>query len=136
MNKKERIIIFEDLSKIEVIVENNGSWKPTKFDLKILDSVIINTIRGSKFSFIKNPKITNYNKLYKQYVPYYNKDNERIILVNTFCRIPGSPTKDNFDELFDWKNYYLIIDDGGACFWNIKINIDTKKAFDLNINGY
>ena len=29
----------------------------------------------------------------------------------------------------------MIVDDGGNCYFNFKINLTTKKFYDLRVNG-
>ena len=30
----------------------------------------------------------------------------------------------------------LLVEDGGNCFFNLKVNLKTKKCFGLSVNGY
>jgi hypothetical protein len=65
--------------------------------------------------------------LYKrQYVCYLNKQGEKIVYVDCFCS--------SMDV--DWHKQMMIVDDGGRCFFNLKINLSTKKYFDFMVNGY
>ncbi len=45
--------------------------------------------------------------------------------MNSFCT-----TLDN-----RWKTEFILVDDGGNCFFNFKINLTTKKYYELNVNG-
>ncbi len=47
--------------------------------------------------------------------------------------IEVSPGKFKSQEI-DWKKEIIQVEDGGPCFWNIKINMDTKKS-EIQING-
>ena len=35
----------------------------------------------------------------------------------------------------DWEIEYVMVDDGGNCYWQITINLDTKEYKDLMVNG-
>ena len=63
--------------------------------------------------------------LYKrQYVCYKNKKGEKIVYVDCFCTAYEG-----------WHKEMMVIDDGGKCFFNLKINLNTKKYFDFMVNG-
>jgi hypothetical protein len=40
------------------------------------------------------------------------------------------------DELFDWKNSYIFVIDGGFSFWRIEYDLNTKKCLNFESNGY
>ncbi len=65
------------------------------------------------------------NKYLRQYFPYYNEKGEKEVRVNCFCSAMG----------LDWKKSEIRIEDGGNCFFSFYIRLDTKKYFDLIING-
>ena len=69
-------------------------------------------------------KLNNYKR---QYFGYIDKAGHRILLINFFWS----------DHVFgkDWLFGYVMVDDGGSSFWNIKIDLDAQKLFDLVING-
>ncbi|WP_299316759.1 hypothetical protein [uncultured Maribacter sp.] len=33
-----------------------------------------------------------------------------------------------------WRTNIVAVEDGGNCYFNIKINLNTKKYYDLDIN--
>lgn len=68
-------------------------------------------------------ELKNYKR---QYVPVINQNGEKVIWINFFCQ--------DFKHS-DWRKEILIVDDGGNCYFNIKINLTTKKYSDLQING-
>jgi len=61
----------------------------------------------------------------RQYVPYLNSKGERKVWVNCFCD----------SEHPYWRKRKVMVKDGGACYFNFKINLGTKKYYDLRING-
>ena len=83
---------------------------------KILDKFVGSNKKDLRFDL----------KRYKrQYVAVYNEKNEKIVWVNFFCSPPSS----------DWKHQLVIIQDGGDCYFNLKINLKTGKCYDLVVNG-
>jgi hypothetical protein len=62
----------------------------------------------------------------RQYVSIINSIGEKEVWINCFC--------DSFYK--DWKKQILHVDDGGNCFFNLKVNLSTKKCYDIFVNGY
>jgi len=67
-------------------------------------------------------ELDNYNR---QYVPVINDKGEKEVWINCFCETWDS----------DWKNEIIEVDDGGNCFFNLKINLTKEKYYDLMVNG-
>ncbi len=61
----------------------------------------------------------------RQYVAVLNQKNEKEVWINCFCRDFGGNGKESI----------LIVFDGGNCFFNLKINLTTKKYYDFRVNG-
>jgi len=105
-------------------------WKPKQKDIDIVNEVLKKAIKNDDLNFIKKPILENINKhLYKQYIPYIDKKGDRIIVLNTFCQL-----FENEDET-DWKTQHYSVEEGGFCYWRIKINIDAKSYTNLMVNG-
>lgn len=63
----------------------------------------------------------------RQYVPIINNEGQKEVWINLFCDEHGMEY---------WKNELFEVEDGGNCYYNLKINLETKKYYDLSINGY
>lgn len=63
----------------------------------------------------------------RQYVPVINSDGQKDTWINFFCAEWRSE---------NWKSSIIIVDDGGNCFFNLKVNLATKMYSELYINGY
>jgi len=62
----------------------------------------------------------------RQYVAILNEKGEKEVWINFFCQ----------DFEFDkWRTEIPLVDDGGKCFFNIKINLKTESFKDLRINS-
>ncbi len=65
---------------------------------------------------------------YRQYIPIINEKGEKEVWVNLSC-------KEFHDE--NWKNELLPpVEDGGNCYFNVKINLIQKSYRDLRINSH
>ena len=71
-----------------------------------------------------NGKIGDLTVYKVQLVPYLNGKNQKCVWVNCFC-----------DEIEYWKKDIVLVDDGGTCYFNLKINLDKGKYFDFAVNG-
>lgn len=60
-----------------------------------------------------------------QYIPALFESGAKHVWVNAFC--------DDFDK--DLKKEIIIVEDGGSCFFNFKINLETLAVYDFSVNG-
>lgn len=69
--------------------------------------------------------LINISKYARQYVPIVNQLGEKEVWVNCFCQ----SSNDN------WKKQIVIVNDGGLCYFNLKINLSTLQYYEFNVNG-
>jgi hypothetical protein len=110
----------------------NDTYKQTiltKKELAVIDSLVDLCVEDYNQSFKPefrqfriNLQKGNYRK---QLVAATNTKGEKEVWVNCFCR-----TWDN-----RWKKEIMYVDDGGNCYFNLKINLTSKKYYDLGVNG-
>ena len=137
----QRTLSF-DTSKIAIIPFNyrdfygevDGSNSPdtlTQQDIFTIDSILRRSVIEHDSSLRGRDKnayfidLSNWNYR-RQYVCYRNSMNEKIVYVDCFCSALGN----------NWKKHLMIVDDGGRCFFNVKINLTHKTYFDFFVNGY
>lgn len=129
-----------DTSKTAIIsFDKNGnypfdnSFTPTTLtqdDLNSIDSLLIACVTDYNNSLDKDHKewsidLKKYNYR-KQIIAVTNQKGEKEVWVNCFCH-----TWDNNN----WKKDILLVHDGGNCYFNFKVNLATKKFYDLGVNG-
>jgi len=78
---------------------------------------------GYKIS--KSQYIIDLKRYDRQFVPVINKKGEKEIWVNCFCGTHSD----------DWKTNIVGVDDGGNCYFNLKINLTKKTYYDFGVNG-
>lgn len=88
-------------------------------EINELDKIISNFFADHKYALL------DIKKYKRQYFPVINDKGEKEVWVNCFCGHPD----------YDWKNKIVFVFDGGNCFFNVKVNLQTKKYYDLMING-
>lgn len=66
------------------------------------------------------------NKM-RQYVPILNEKGEKEIWINFFCDKPRN------DE---WKTFPRQVNDGGNCYFSVKVNLTQNTFKELIVNDY
>ncbi len=141
----ERAVILEDSLHYDWLKKRYGyeQWQPTEEHLALSQTILESAIANHEFDFIKKPIKPNIEKHYRQYISYLNEKGEKTIEINAFCELSKIPPKKELAEIgvtewteMDWKNYYVQVDDGGFCYWRIKINIDKMSYESVMVNGF
>lgn len=66
-----------------------------------------------------------------QFVCAVNSKGEKMLWVNAFCKSP------NNDIYTNWKENLVEVDDGGKCYWNLRLNLDKRgEHYVLRVNGH
>jgi hypothetical protein len=128
-----------DTSKIAIITLSKAWHYPfdstyrhgtlIQVDINSIDSLLIECISNYNNSLDSQHKqfSIDFNDSYKrQLVIAINNKGEKEVWVNCFCRSWGNR----------WKKQIMLVSDGGTCYFNFKINLATKKYYDLGVNGY
>ncbi len=126
---KTAILPFDQ--KNDYIFDN--SYKPatlTKEDIHNIDSLLIACVTDYNNSLDKNDKRYSIDlKKYdyrKQIIAAKNRKGDKVVWVHCLCTTLGSDK---------WQTEIMQVEDGGNCFFQFKINLSTKKFYDLQTNG-
>lgn len=129
-----------DTSKIAIIQfdkkrnypfdETFNAAKLTQMELQLVDSLLSACVGWYNNSLDKDKRgwgidLTTHNYR-RQLVVATNKDGQKEVWVNCFCYTWNNN---------NWKTQILLVDDGGNCYFNFKINLATKKYYDFIVNG-
>jgi len=87
---------------------------------KYLDSIMV--LKKIKIESHIKMELKNYQY---QLIAGLNGKKEKIVLVNAFCDSMG----------VNWRKDIVFVNDGGRCFFNLKINLYKHKVFDFIVNG-
>ena len=99
-----------------------GDYVPTKQEIQTAEKVLKEAVKTEN-------KIKGLNHYTRQYQGMINEKGEKILWINCFCS--NDPDKD-FPH---WRKHEVLVLDGGACFFNLKVNIITGKYYDFGVNG-
>lgn len=82
---------------------------------------------GGKLELYQKKKHSSINlkKYKKQYIVTLNSKGEKEVWINCFCN----------DWNKNWRKELIIIKDGGACYFNLKINISIGYLHYFEVNG-
>ena len=132
---------ISDTSLIAIIpFTQSGNWpfepnyKPASLnhkELKEIDSLLNSCIEeyNAGLSEQLKPRYGVDRKKYKyrrQYVAVLNPSGEKVVWINCFCTSMGER----------WKKEIMLVSDGGNCYFNLKVNLKTKKCYEMVVNGY
>jgi hypothetical protein len=100
-------------------------------EIQLLDSLLRYCVSNYNQKLSSNLK-SNYSidfvkfKYKRQYMAVVNGKGQKEVWVNGFCN--------TWDK--QWKKEIVIVQDGGNCYFNLKINLTTKECFEVSVNGY
>jgi hypothetical protein len=106
-------------------IEMNGSgWKPDVEMLSELETKLKPVVLEKS---VHRGRIHDWETYTFQYEGRSPLLREKYIYVNAFCDEPINHP--------DLKNSWVMVFDGGACFFSAKYEPATKRLFDVKVNG-
>lgn len=78
-----------------------------------------------EYKLDKKNFIIDLSRYKRQYIAVLNSKGEKEVWVNCFC---GAGNQ-------NWKKNLIFVEDGGNCYFNLKINLTTRQYFELMVNG-
>lgn len=124
--------ITDNYAVIEYDAERHGfiykTARPLELnetDFALIDSITRRAVDKYNSGQDDEMKISDLARYNFQYLPVYAENGQKEVWVNAFCS--------SFD--FDWKKKIVLVDDGGKCFFNLKINLSDANYRDFQVNG-
>lgn len=102
-------------------------WTPSKDDVLALENGLADFLQNEsgKFYVQEEPpvweRLDGYNR---QYIGL-TVDGRKFIYANFFCD----------DAAKDWRKDFVLVMDGGSCFFQFKYDPRKGEFFDLRVNG-
>ncbi len=140
-SKKQNTDLIFDTSKTAILEFKrplpwifDSTYKPaiiTQKELMTIDSFVTIAVNDfnswQKKNNTDNPWHIDYNKrnYKKQIVPVINSKGEKEIWINCFCSAGGS----------NWKLKPVMVEDGGTCYFNFKINLTKFIYYNFIVNS-
>lgn len=122
--KKIEKIIRKEISSYNELVAQGAKMRAMQKALKQ------NPLDSKKMDAIKNDPlmqnvINNPGKYYKQFITVINSKGEKEVWVECLCKVSDQ----------SWRKEPIIVEDGGYCYFHIKINLTTGLVSDFGINS-
>jgi len=99
--------------------EDMTPYDLTNEDLQKIEGILASCVKDARLHLALS-------EYFKQCIAVKNKNNERVVWINFLC----NPR--NIEML---KYFVIYTNDGGDCFFNVKINLDKETCYDLWVNG-
>jgi len=120
-NCRKTNLTKDDLDNIAILLNE----KVQEFNIEAKKRLEELKNENKKIKFDRNQFVIDLNNYKRQYVAVINQNNEKEVWINCFCGDWGENRKKNI----------VIVEDGGNCYFNLKINLTTKKCYDFIVNG-
>lgn len=127
-----KLVVLTNPTDVKLISNNDlGHWSPNNEVFIQIESIIQTAINNGEFNFLKEPEIESIYEYYKQYICYFNENNDKLVYVNAFYE--NHKEIQNIDGIakhkpFDWKNKLLIVHSQHTFYyWNMRINMSTSN---------
>jgi hypothetical protein len=100
-------------------------WTPSEQDVIAIENGLVAYLEQNAERFYVRDipvweRLDDYNRQYVGVII----DNRRIVYANYFC-----------DSVVDWGKEFVIVMDGGDCFFQFQFDVDTAEFFELQVNG-
>ncbi|PYV71480.1 MAG: hypothetical protein DMG96_28705 [Acidobacteria bacterium] len=102
----------------------DGSWRPTKYDIELLESRLADISRLRSKGALKSIQISQPGRYYRQYIAVV-VGGHRLIYVNAFSHRPTS----------FWRTRLVDICDTGPSEWGVLYDPGTGSFSDLRTNA-
>jgi hypothetical protein len=134
-----RITTINDTSKLKWFNDEfHCYWYPRPEDYRKIENIIKKALNENISDYWLILDETSAKYYGRQYLFFENNEGDSMVFINAFCEILDFPTDSSgILELkpYNWRNNFMIVDDGGDCFWKIKINLSQKKYLYFIVNG-
>jgi len=99
-----------------------GGWSITPIELSEIQNGLESYVKEqASIQHRHLPEWSNYTFQYQGQI----NDNKKLVFINAFCISPPGYIQRQF----------VIVLDGGTCFFQVKYDPTTKKYYDLMFNG-
>ena len=115
-----------EIDKIEVIIAEEVV-EYNKHEKAFVDSINKKSHRNDPANAIPYDNLISHpEKYYKQFLAITNGKGEKEVWVSCFCDVG--------DKSY-WKKDWVRVEDGGSCYFKIKINLTTNRVAGFYVNG-
>jgi hypothetical protein len=100
-------------------------WTPSEANIVEAESKLVAFLQQAEVPKFQKEKILKNIKTYKRQYVGIVKNGEQDIFINFFCD----------SGHVEWTRHFVMVDDGGACFFQVTFSTKTKTFSSLMVNG-
>lgn len=101
-------------------------WLPTDADVAALEAALPSFLRTAEHPWLRpDPPIWERLPDYQRQYLGIIENGEQVIHANFFCDTLG----------IDWQEEYVLVEDGGDCFFRVKYQVERGEFYDFDVNG-
>lgn len=102
----------------------SGYWTPDRDQVQALEDKLASYLSHAAPETYPGP-LRPLDEYTRQYAGI-QVNGQKVIFVNFFC---------NPDEHDDWQQDFVLVMDGGSCYFELKYDVQTGALYDLSIHG-
>lgn len=103
-----------------------GAWQPSAADVAKLEADLPAFLQSAENPWLRtDPPIWEREPEYMRQYLGIVENGEKLIYANFFCSDSGG----------DWQEEFVLVMDGGDCYFQVKYNPTTGEFFDFSVNG-
>ncbi|HET7115091.1 MAG TPA: hypothetical protein VFI29_01285 [Hanamia sp.] len=117
-------------------------FTPTKENIALAESILKSQIRKANKAHFNQPGKHKYleknlNKYFRQYIGFINEHGDSIIHINfQWDRFTMTDRlKGYWDNRLKYNSDFSQVFDGGSHYWNVNVNLNKKRLYQLSVNG-
>jgi hypothetical protein len=110
---------------IAIIQEESKNASLSEGELAIVNSLLRQKVGEYNVDKDNNTAIS-LSKYKRPYFVSFDLKEEKIVEVNCFCQVHNDDS---------WKKHRIQVEDGGARYFNLKLNVTTRRILDYRVNG-
>lgn len=106
--------------------EDTEYWSPAENHILALEGGVSAYLQENPASFfsMEQPVWERLGEYNRQYIGVV-QDGRKIVYANYFCNSMET----------DWKRDFVLVMDGGACYFQFKYDVESAEFFELQVNG-
>lgn len=105
--------------------ELDGYWTPSAENIQSLEGDLASFLRQNADSFRRQPPVWEQLDQYKRQYVGVIIGGKQVIYGNFFCTETG----------VDWREDWVLVMDGGDCFFQIQFDVENGTFTSLTVNG-
>ncbi len=122
-------VIMYDSTKVWHLKDGSRPASLSEEEIKEIEVLLTHSVaehnKNIKPGYEGFQRIDPLKRYKRQLIPVMNNKGEKVVWVNCFC----------CDWGLNWRKEIIMVDDGGSCYFNLRINLNLKTSSLIEVNG-